>query len=169
MEFVLCFCLLCALFSSLPLLNLKPFLMQFFGDMVEKSYMFLLCNGLLVLIAMNSGLISASSPPTLPHAEFKDPHIALSAHQIESPQPQEEHHLSETLISDTHEDEEDGNALAIIPQDDHDHGVDDTQELNKKCEDFIKMMKATFSSNNLDLRPTDTFYFYQKSLVAVNY
>ncbi|BAT80477.1 hypothetical protein VIGAN_03006200 [Vigna angularis var. angularis] len=49
-------------------MSLKPFLMQFFSYMVEKSYMFLLCNGLLAVIAMNSGLVSSSSPPTTHHS-----------------------------------------------------------------------------------------------------
>ena len=52
----------------------------------------------------------------------------------------------------------------IIDEDKH-----DTEELNKKCEDFIKRMKATFSSNNLELRAVDSFYFdNQKLPVAVN-
>ncbi|RDY10363.1 hypothetical protein CR513_05124, partial [Mucuna pruriens] len=143
---------------------LKPFLMQFFSYtyIIEKSYMFLLCNGLLILIAMNSGLIDVSSPSTTHQSmaravhmetsirsESKEPDIA--AEETASPQEQEEEEESIVIVeqesvlsvSDTQEEEE--NALAIIDEDE-----DDTEELNKKCEDFIKKMKATFSFNNLD-------------------
>lgn len=79
----------------------------------------------------------------------------------------------ENVLSDTYEyeDEEEGNAPVMIIDEDEDdeHGVDDTEELNKKCEDFIKMMKATFSSNNLEARvPNGSYIDNQMSLVAVN-
>ncbi|TKY57525.1 hypothetical protein E2542_SST21976 [Spatholobus suberectus] len=188
-KFLLCFSLLCVLFSSLPLLlqSLKPFLKQF-----DKSYVFLICNGLLVLIAMNSGLINAPSPPTrtthqrieraVPTEqsgllESKEPGNDIAApitaeNVVEAEFPQEEEKIlviveQENVLSDTQEEE--GNALVFIDEDEDEHGVDDTEELNKKCEDFIKRMKATFSSNNLELRAVDGFYFdNQKSLVAVN-
>lgn len=184
-KFLLCLSLLCVLFLSFPLLlqSLKPSLMQFFSYMVEKSYMFLLCNGLLlVLIAINSAPINASSPPTTERAavavhieekssqlESKEPDIAVAAAPIaaeETEFPQEEENVleiveRENVLSDT---QEGGNALVTIDEDVH-----DTEELNKKCEDFIKRMKATFSSNNLELRAVDSFYFdNQKLPVAVN-
>ena len=53
------------------------------------------------------------------------------------------------------EEEEEGNALMIIDE-------DEIEELNKKCEDFIKKMKATFC---YDSRAEN---MYQKSLVLVN-
>lgn len=178
-KFLFCFSLLCVLFSSLPLLlqSLKPSLMQFFSYMVEKSYMFLLCNGLLlVLIAINSAPINASSPPTTERAavavhieekssqlESKEPDIAVAAAPIaaeETEFPQEEENVleiveRENVLSDT---QEGGNALVTIDEDVH-----DTEELNKKCEDFIKRMKATFSSTNLELRAVDRFYFDNRS------
>jgi hypothetical protein len=58
--------------------------------------------------------------------------------------------------------EEEGNALMVNDE-------DETEELNKKCEDFIKKMKATFY---YDSRAENRFYFdydqNQKSLVLVN-
>ncbi|KAG5053538.1 hypothetical protein AAZX31_02G290800 [Glycine max] len=178
-KFLFCFSLLCVLFSSLPLLlqSLKPSLMQFFSYLVEKSYMFLFCNGLLlVLIAINSAPINASSPPTTERAAFsvhieenssqlesKEPDIAVAAAPIaaeETEFPQEEENVleiveRENVLSDT---QEGGNALVTIDEDVH-----DTEELNKKCEDFIKRMKATFSSTNLELRAVDRFYFDNRS------
>ncbi|BAT80479.1 uncharacterized protein HKW66_Vig0254140 [Vigna angularis] len=196
-QFLLCFSLFCVLFSSLPLFlqSVKPFLMQFFSYMVEKSYMFLLCNGLLAVIAMNSGLVSSSSPPTTHHSpehpavveavevvahtektilpDSNESNIAvaapISAEETESPQEKETILFiveQENVVSSSSEMQEEEKALAIIEEDEL--AVDDNEELNRKCDDFIKRMKATFSSNNLELRAMDGFYFsYQNSLVTV--
>ncbi|XP_020234328.1 uncharacterized protein LOC109814333 [Cajanus cajan] len=173
-KFLLCFSLFCVLFSLLPLLvqSLNPFLVQFFSYIVEKSYMFLLCNGLLVLIALNSGLTNAPSQQAIQHA------LAVPVERVAPPiaeSPQEEENVlvvveQEKVVSNAQEDEqEEGNAIVIIDEHEHEHGVDDAEELNKKCEDFIKRMKATFSSNNLEPRGVAGFYFEnQTSWVAVN-
>ncbi|WVY91886.1 hypothetical protein V8G54_037400 [Vigna mungo] len=197
-QFLLCFSLFCVLFSSLPLFLqfVKPFLVQFFSYMVEKSYMFLLCNGLLAIIAMNSGLVSSSSPPTTPHStehpavveavevvahteknilpDSNESDIAVAApipgEETESPQEKETILFiveQENVVSSSSEIQEEENALAIIEEEEP--AVDDNEELNKKCDEFIKRMKATFSSNNLELRAMDGFYFSnQNSLVTVN-
>ncbi|KAL9316846.1 hypothetical protein ACSQ67_017847 [Phaseolus vulgaris] len=167
---------------------MKPFLMQFFSYMVEKSFMFLLCNGLLALIAITSGLVHSSSPPTthqsteqlaeVNHSEktilldSKESDIAvaepIAGEDTETPQEEEKILVNveqENVVSSSDEQGEE-NALAIIEEDDQ-LGVDDNEELNKKCEDFIKRMKATFSSNNLELRAVNSLYFAnQNSLVA---
>ncbi|CAJ1971619.1 unnamed protein product [Sphenostylis stenocarpa] len=136
--------------------------MDFFSYMVEKSYMFLLCNGLLALIAMNSGLVSSSTPPPTHQSieqhvvvvieksiqlDSMDSDIAVAASIVgeETESRQEEDKIlvsmeQEKVVSQ-HIQEEEGNALAIIEE--HEHDVD-TDELNKKIEDFIKRMKATF-------------------------
>lgn len=142
--------------------------------------MFLLCNGLLVFIAMNSGLVNASSPTThqsteevavnnetSSHLEFHVSETAVADEnvmEIESPQEKEESLKiveQENVISDTQEDEEEGNALVIIDEDEH--GAEDTEELNKKCEDFIRKMKAAFCSE-----PRPDCFNNQKAMVAVN-
>nr|AGV54876.1 hypothetical protein [Phaseolus vulgaris] len=190
-QFLVCFSLFCVLVSSLPLFlqSMKPFLMEFFSYMVEKSFMFLLCNGLLALIAITSGLVHSSSPPTTHHQSTEQPaavvhsektilldskesDIAVAApiagEDTETPQEEEKILVNveqENVVSSSDEQGEE-NALAIIEEDDH-LGVDDNEELNKKCEDFIKRMKATFSSNNLELRAVNSLYFAnQNSLVA---
>ncbi|XP_027939285.1 uncharacterized protein LOC114193616 [Vigna unguiculata] len=200
-QFLLCFSLFCVFFSSLPLFLqfANPFLMQFFTYMVEKSYMFLLCNGLLALIAMNSALVSSSSPPTTHHStehpavveaveaveavdhteksilsNSNESDIAVAApiagEETESPEEEEKVlfivEQENVVSSSSSEMQEEENAVAIIEEDEV--AVDDNEELNKKCDDFIKRMKATFSSNNLELRAVESFYFSnQNSLVTV--
>ncbi|KAK7371809.1 hypothetical protein VNO80_05174 [Phaseolus coccineus] len=191
-QFLLCFSLFCVLVSSLPLFlqSMQPFLMQFFTYMVEKSYMFLLCNGLLALIAMSSGLVHSSSPPTthpsieqpaaVGHLEktilldSKESDIAvaepIAGEDTETPQEEEKILVNveqENVVSSSSDEQGEENALAIIEEDDQ-LAVDDNEELNKKCEDFIKRMKATFSSNNnLELRALNSLYLAnQNSLVA---
>ncbi|XP_027333556.1 uncharacterized protein LOC113848299 [Abrus precatorius] len=185
MKFLLKCSLFCALFSvllPLHLHSLKPFLMQFYSyTVVDKTYIFLLCNGLLLLIAMSS------SPPTthqtiqrpIPIHIEKSTQLEFNVSCIEAPvaaenvdeteSPQEEEKVltiaeQENAVSDTQEeDKEERNALVKI--DEHEHSADDTEELNKKCEDFIKRMKASFSEPRADY---SFYYNNQKSLVVVN-
>lgn len=191
------FSLFFIMFSLLPLLlqTLKPLLMQFFSYIIEKSYMFLLCNGLLVFIAMYSAL---TSPRSYTHDEDIEyvveksnnvsesdfavaPVFCENVMEFESPKEEEEEEKSmmiymeaENVVSDAKEDEE-GNENALVTtiiddEDEHEESADDTtttEELNKKCEDFIKKMKAKFCSER---RGCGSFSFddsNQKSLVVV--
>lgn len=224
LKFLFSFSLLCALFSLLPLLSqsLKPFLMQFFSYIIDKSYMFLLCNILLAFIALYSSLINPSSSTThqniehvldsdksnrfefyISESEITEP--TYGDNVMESESQEEENSLMivkpENVVIEAEEDEgkeegnalmesesqieeneevksfviveqesvnieaeeevqKEGNALMIIDE-------DETEKLNKKCEDFIKKMKAGFCS---DSRAENRFYFDydQKSLVLVN-
>ncbi|XP_004489535.1 uncharacterized protein [Cicer arietinum] len=180
------FSLLCVFFFLLPLLfhSLKPFLMQFFSNIIDKSYMFLLSNTLLGFIAFYSSIINSSSSTTYQSIEYvieseKGSRFELYESESDAAEPiavdnfmenesqtEEENSLMivepENVIIDLEEDQEDENALMIIDE-------YDTEELNKKCEDFIKKMKAAFCS---DSRAEKSFYFdyyqNQKSLVLVN-
>ncbi|KAL2316539.1 hypothetical protein Fmac_030415 [Flemingia macrophylla] len=164
-KFLLFFILLCLLFPLL-LQSLNPFLVQFFNYIVEKSYVFLLCNGLLVLIALNSDLYNAPSHQTteLALALPVEKGIRVESKEAEEEEEEEEHALAiveqekeaEEEEEEEEEDEEEGNALVMI--DEYDEIEDDAEELNKKCEDFIKRMKATFSCKNLESR-VEGFYF----------
>ncbi|KAK7258317.1 hypothetical protein RIF29_23890 [Crotalaria pallida] len=159
--------------------------------------MFLLCNGLLVFIAMNSGLINTpSSSTSITTKEEKEvafvyninrsssqleelnaPEIATPlAHEtvvmeIESPTPQDEEKSLEiaeqeslavlgTELEDGDEDE--ANALMIIDEDVH-HSTEDIEELNKKCEDFIRKMKAAIWSE-----PRAVYFDNRTAMVTVN-
>lgn len=146
--------------------------------------MFLLSNTLLGFIAFYSSIINSSSSTTYQSIEYvieremgsrfelyesesdaAEP-IAVDNFMENESQTEEENSLMivepENVIIDLEEDQEDENALMIIDE-------YDTEELNKKCEDFIKKMKAAFCS---DSRAEKSFYFdyyqNQKSLVLVN-
>ncbi|WJX65116.1 hypothetical protein P8452_49813 [Trifolium repens] len=178
LKFLLSFSFFFLLFSLFPLLSqsLKPFLMQFFGYTIDKSYMFLLCNTLLAFIALYSSLFNTSSSITpesmyafesekINRFEYYISEITEPIMEIESSQKEEEE-KSLMIVEEPENiviEEEEGNALMIIDEN------DETEELNKKCEDFIKKMKAAFCS---DSRAENSSYFdynqNQKSLVLVN-
>ncbi|KAK7299812.1 hypothetical protein RJT34_10640 [Clitoria ternatea] len=173
--------------------------MQFYGYTIDKTYMFLICNGLLLLIAINSVTLpttktesefrqqhhlivsvnptycsrsistlvnqqiknllrsgtgnqtghNASSPPTMELAE-KSTHLEvdvsapIASESDESPQGEKSSMIIEQenvlSLSDTVEYEEDGSAIVVLDDDDDD--AEAAEELNKKCEEFIKRMKA---------------------------
>lgn len=133
--------------------------------------MFLLCNGLPVFIVKNSGLIHGSSSPTTYQTEEivknnvggtgksepKELEIAErvageKGEEIEF-QVEEEEEEEKSLITVEQKDEilnseekgeEEGKEIVIIDEDLQE--VEETEELNKKCEDFIRKMKAAFCS-----------------------
>jgi len=159
--------------------------------------MFLLCNILLAFIALYSSLFNPSSSIThesiehvldseksnrfelyISESEITEPidgdKVMESESQIEENEEvkslmiveQENMNIEaeedEVEEEEEEEEEEEGNALMIIDE-------DETEELNKKCEDFIKKVKAGFCS---DSRAENKFYFdydqNHKSLVLVN-
>ncbi|XP_028797894.1 glutamic acid-rich protein-like isoform X1 [Neltuma alba] len=211
--------LLSLLFSSLPLLFQS--LNQF---SINKSYVFLFCNGLMVFIARNSSLPDDSSS-----AQFKDLGIVVPVtsqeHDVlaDSPEQEKEEEEEERMIgadsqeedavadaekeeeeeqeeekrvimvdsqeedavADTEEEEEEEKRVImedsqeedqvtdtaekeLVDETDIEHEVaetekeeeegrngvwmteeeedDEVEELNKKCEDFIRQMKAAFCS-----------------------
>ncbi|AET01021.1 hypothetical protein MtrunA17_Chr5g0448291 [Medicago truncatula] len=200
LKFLLSFSLLCVLFSFLPLLSqsLNPFLMQFFSYIIEKTYMFLLCNTLLAFIALYSNLINPSSSTThqniqhvldseksnrfefyISESEITEPIGGDNVTESES--QQEEKSLimvePENVVIEAEEDEEVKSLVIVeqenmnIEEEENDPMIidkDETEKLNKKCEDFIKKMKATFC---YDSRAENKFYFdydqNHKSLVLV--
>jgi hypothetical protein len=150
--------------------------MQFFisGYTIDKSYMFILCNVLLAFIIYYSNIFNISSPTNhnsiedavdgynewleynVSKSNIEDLIVTESIMETES---QEENSLvlvdQKNVVIDT---EEEDNALIITDED------QEKEEFNKKCEDFIKKMKASFYSE------TRACYsdYYQKSLVIVN-
>ncbi|XP_028797895.1 X-linked retinitis pigmentosa GTPase regulator-interacting protein 1-like isoform X2 [Neltuma alba] len=188
--------LLSLLFSSLPLLFQS--LNQF---SINKSYVFLFCNGLMVFIARNSSLPDDSSS-----AQFKDLGIVVPVtsqeHDVLADSPEQEKEeeeeeqeeekrvimvdsQEEDAVADTEEEEEEEKRVImedsqeedqvtdtaekeLVDETDIEHEVaetekeeeegrngvwmteeeedDEVEELNKKCEDFIRQMKAAFCS-----------------------
>jgi hypothetical protein len=160
----------------------QPLHMQYYFNfcMIEKSYMFIFVNVLVAFIILYSTLFSVSSSTShdiIEHAINNDgsgqwlEYIASESEndaenvtESESAKKEEEKMLmisyepDKMMISDAKEDKEEENSLMII---DEDH---ETEELNKKCEDFIKKMKAKFCSE------ARAYYsgYHHKSLVLVN-
>lgn len=183
-KFLLAFYLFFVLFV-LPLLLsqfFEPLHMQYYFNfcMIEKSYMFILVNVLVAFIILYSTLFNASSSTThdsiehvvnndgggqwLEYNAIESENDSENVTESESAKKEEEKMLiisyepDKMMISDAKEDKEEENSLMII---DEDH---ETEELNKKCEDFIKKMKAKFCSE------ARAYYYgyHHKSLVLVN-
>uniref|UniRef100_A0A0A0K349 DUF4408 domain-containing protein n=1 Tax=Cucumis sativus TaxID=3659 RepID=A0A0A0K349_CUCSA len=129
--------------------SLLPFLHSlnlYISSTIHKNYMFLLCNGLLVFIVRNSGLIGNTSD------ERSSGNEALGAatmadgnRKIESKVEIEEERGNglvvnedkiENLITDNEVEEE----RFMSYEEEEEEEID--EELNKKCEEFIRKMKA---------------------------
>ncbi|KAL6287181.1 hypothetical protein ACE6H2_011571 [Prunus campanulata] len=146
---------------------------KLFSYSFDKNYMFLLCNGLLVFIVKNSGLIGTSPPGSTnlnndEHApknsenrqrvveleETKAPKAKEEVVNVEVEQEQvrEDDEIFITVEEDkrvliTQDEEEEGCRNSLIMVEDHDayeeEGIEllSREELNKKCDDFIRRMK----------------------------
>ncbi|KAJ7964699.1 putative Transmembrane protein [Quillaja saponaria] len=124
------------------LLSNSSFLIQLFRHTICKNYMFMFCNGLLVVIFKNSGLICGASPSTASHREEahvmengEQKFVEMHEQQNRFPVKQDEGEEERTgfIIIDEEEEEEDDDIVVLS-----------TEELNKKCDDFIRKMKAGF-------------------------
>ncbi|XP_021629555.2 uncharacterized protein LOC110627512 [Manihot esculenta] len=112
--------------------SLLPFifnLMQFFSSNIGKNYMFLLCNGILVFIVKNSGLVGSSHQDINPINNGEN-----LQKQLETVSAEEQVHeiADKSLVMVEGVDEDD---------DDEEIGLPNVEELNKKCDDFIRNMK----------------------------
>ena len=141
---------------------------------VDRHYIFLLCNGLLVFIVKNSGLISNSPSWGMDRNDVsiknRDSHVPAPGLSKTKPLEVEEEERRENRILPTEkerggngvlttEEEVDGEeremdqenwSLAIkeeeeeeveVEEEEQETGLLSTEELNKKCDDFIKKMK----------------------------
>ncbi|KAL5794316.1 hypothetical protein ACOSP7_002910 [Xanthoceras sorbifolium] len=127
---------------------------------IDKSYMFLLCNGILVFIVKNSARLIDESPrqesydDPLEKKSMKKRHNQLEV--VVKKLPEEISTRPSLIVSkevDQETQEEEENEVLIISSsaaekegDDDDEQEDGTgllsvEELNKKCEDFIRKMK----------------------------
>ncbi|KAJ7960248.1 Transmembrane protein [Quillaja saponaria] len=117
--------------------------------------MFLLCNGLLVAIVKNSGLIGNASPISNQrdeHVMGNGDNLPSSVKVLETNTDQKSVEIQEqqnglSITEDEDEGEDEGNRIAIT----YEHEDEDeyllmlsTEELNKRCDDFIRKMKSGF-------------------------
>ncbi|XP_022758921.1 uncharacterized protein LOC111305545 [Durio zibethinus] len=148
---------------SYPLLcnfHVLAYGLQLFSFNVGKNYMFLLCNGLLVFIVTSSGLIGSSSMETDFKAEKTLKSKEGSERELHAKSPEPKAIVNAKVIPEVDQDltllqgrehvplvvkdagEEDRNELVSVEEDeDEELGLMSNEELNKKCEDFIRKIK----------------------------
>ncbi|WCJ37385.1 hypothetical protein M5689_018528 [Euphorbia peplus] len=145
------------LFSLLLLISsssLLPFIINFihlFISNFSKSYIFLLCNGILVFVVKNSGgsheetviKIGATTSQNLEFqfsAETKG-HVAEEKEVVVTEITKQVDEMEDELMIMVEEEEEEEEEEEMSKE-----------ELNKKCEDFIRMMKFNIQLEAQHLR-----------------
>ncbi|XWS31080.1 hypothetical protein CRYUN_Cryun23aG0046600 [Craigia yunnanensis] len=138
---------------SYPLLcnfHILTFDLQLFSFSAGKNYMFLLCNGLLVFIATSSGLIGSFSVETNFKSEETLKNKGGSQRELQVKSLELKGSISKTKVIPKVDQEAQGreNVPSIVQDEDEeqrhedeDFGLMSNEELNKKCEDFIRRMK----------------------------
>ncbi|KAJ4730219.1 Transmembrane protein [Melia azedarach] len=131
---------------------------EFLGYSIDKNYMFLLCNGILVFIVKNSGIIG-KSPEENDFTAKNGVRNRDSRREVVKLSEMKESILEEKLVEgaeDTEnvlsvaqddEEKEQENKSLIVPEEEEEEeeeegiGLLSVEELNKKCDDFIRRMK----------------------------
>ncbi|KAJ9176777.1 hypothetical protein P3X46_012056 [Hevea brasiliensis] len=128
--------------------SMLPFifnLMHFFSSNIGKNYMFLLCNGILVFIVKNSGLMCSSHHEINLIKNGESPQIQLET----VPAEKQVHEIADkslvmvegALVTQDVASEE-LNEIAIVDEEDEEEiEMLNVDQLNKKCDDFIRRMK----------------------------
>ncbi|KAI4305634.1 hypothetical protein L6164_028990 [Bauhinia variegata] len=197
--------------------SLEPFLVQLDSYIIGKNYLFLLCNGILVLIAKSSGLINGSSSPSSNHGkelyienpessreelkvseseerheeiewleedkclikveehgeELKNAFMIIGEYELDAEEPvfrennvgiEYPEEVIKSLVMVGGKDDDDGvseeeckNGTMVIWENELDE--EEAEELNEKCEAFIRKMKTSFCSERR--------FDYQNALVPV--
>lgn len=148
-------------YSSLICAALK----LFSGYSIDKNYMFLLCNGILVFIVKNSGVINKS--PEEKEADLVNAKNAIKEKQSEQQvvklseekvdmevaeaQPEkrscvvvaDENVVPVAQVDGDEEEAQEQECEILITDEDREGGIGllTTEELNKKCDEFIRKMK----------------------------
>lgn len=164
-------CFFSVIFSYSSLLPFISNFMQFPSFNIDKSYVFLLCNGILVLIVKNSGLKISdshldSSANLYGEQNMKSgdsPHKLDEVSEITKPALVAEEKVV-VEVEEVREDEQGGHEIIVVDEDeqggheiivvDEDEEVEEeevigllsTEELNKKCDDFIRKMRDGIQS-----------------------
>lgn len=137
----------------------------FSGYSIDKNYMFLLCNGILVFIVKNSGVIHKS--PEEKEADLVNAKNAIKEKQSEQQvvklseekvdmevaeaQPEkrscvvvaDENVVPVAQVDGDEEEAQEQECEILITDEDREGGIGllTTEELNKKCDEFIRKMK----------------------------
>ncbi|MCD7451205.1 hypothetical protein HAX54_010093 [Datura stramonium] len=141
------------------------FSIQLFTYSSERNYIFLLCNGILVFIIKNSGLISPdlsdhqNQYPKESHREFKSREFKIPETKTEFvekvveieniAQEEEIVRMSEdNLVTVGTADEAYQESFVEIIEELEEDEEETLEELHKKCDDFIKRIKEEINRKN---------------------
>lgn len=138
----------------------------FSGYSIDKNYMFLLCNGILVFIVKNSGVINKSpeeketdlvnAKNAIKGKESEQQVVKLSEEKVdmEVEEAQETEQRSCVVVTEENavpvaqvngdeEEAQEQECEILITDEDREGGIGllTTEELNKKCDEFIRKMK----------------------------
>ncbi|KAJ8748590.1 hypothetical protein K2173_007580 [Erythroxylum novogranatense] len=136
-------------------------LIQLFACNVSKNYMFLLCNGILVLIVKNAGFFSyyqqeaifsgedtvkiGMSCEKVVESSVNKAGVAEEVKELQATEKNsllvvgQEHNSSVTNVAEV---DEQGNRVIVLQDDEEEAtGLPSAEELNRKCDDFIRRIK----------------------------
>lgn len=137
----------------------------FSGYSIDKNYMFLLCNGILVFIVKNSGVINKSpeeketdlvnAKNAIKEKQSEQQVVKLSEEkvdmEVEEAQPEkrscvvvaDENVVPVAQVDGDEEEAQEQECEILITDEDREGGIGllTTEELNKKCDEFIRKMK----------------------------
>lgn len=137
----------------------------FSGYSIDKNYMFLLCNGILVFIVKNSGVINKSpeeketdlvnAKNAIKEKQSEQQVVKLSEEKVDmevaEAQPEkrscvvvaDENVVPVAQVDGDEEEAQEQECEILITDEDQEGGIGllTTDELNKKCDEFIRKMK----------------------------
>ncbi|KAG8387181.1 hypothetical protein BUALT_Bualt03G0226600 [Buddleja alternifolia] len=127
----------------------SKFSIKFFTYTTERNCIFLLCNGILVLIIRTSGLIGIIKPvnSSLKGSRIDDDHGEKANNIIKKVGFSDEETAGQKMIAEVENGgiKQDYQSFDIEEhEEEEEEGIDEVlsrDELNKKCEDFIKKVK----------------------------
>ncbi|KAL3633659.1 hypothetical protein CASFOL_022421 [Castilleja foliolosa] len=138
------------------------FSVKLFSYTAERNYIFLLCNGILVLIIQTSGLITKITPVKLSTCYPKDVRINYGHDHVEElvdhGEPTTANIVSKVDVFEESDcvgkggiDNPSREIEKMEKQEEKEEEIDEglsSDELNKKCEEFIKKMKQEIMGLN---------------------
>ncbi|KAF9664380.1 hypothetical protein SADUNF_Sadunf16G0012600 [Salix dunnii] len=152
----LCFSSGFPLFPKPMIFYINTGVFSFFSHYLERKYMFLICNGILAILAKSS---VSSSEPTLYSAKAEatvddqEVHVAsvepLKDIVLATEEEEEETASSQALISEEEEYMEDNTECMVKQEEEEEEEEEEegneeltsTEELNRRFEEFIRKMK----------------------------
>ncbi|TXG55530.1 hypothetical protein EZV62_020786 [Acer yangbiense] len=155
-----------SIFSIIFSFSFSSYAMQVIANNIDKSYMFLLCNGILVFIVKNSSKLVEESQQENAYSShlinekkttkkihnYRPEVVKLSSEENQSI-------IKEVVKEEAHQEtegkqEEENHEALIIAAEESNYDQEDgtgsisIEELNKKCEEFIRKMKKEIKSGS---------------------